>query len=114
MQTKKNFKSTLQIVAILFVLVLSSFAFLKLFKTNKISALTNEINFVVGTTSIKETNASILSNGEYQTPYENTYKQLYTFSPDGKYVLHNGTYYYKDRYSYCDELETLVPMLKHI
>jgi len=103
MQTKKNFKTTLQIIAIIFVTLLSSFAFLNLFKTNKLSALTDEIKFVVGTTSIKQTNASILSNGEYQTPYENSYKEVYTFDPQGKYVLHDGTYYYKDDYTLCDK-----------
>lgn len=103
MQTKKNFKSSLQIIAILFVTLLASFTFLNIFKTNKLSALEDEISFVVGTTSIKETNASILSDGTYQTAYENAYKERYTLDPQGTYVLFDGKYYNKTGYPLCDK-----------
>ena len=108
MQTKKNFKNSLQIIAILFVTILSSFAFLNIFKTNKLSALEDEISFVVGTTSIKQTNASLLADGTYNPAYENKVEEIYTLNPNGNYIWAddgslNGNYYYIKNLVRCDK-----------
>ena len=69
MSSKKKFNAVLSSFALIISVLLLGFGFLNIFKQNQVLALSDEFNFFVATTPIKQTQISIDENGKILPAY---------------------------------------------
>ena len=92
MGSKKKFNAVLSSFALLISVLLLGFGILNIFKQNQVSALSDEFNFFVATTPIRQTQVSIDKDGNIVPAYiTNEEKDNYGFNYPASDHLYGST-----------------------